>query len=357
MDNKVFLIRVKKPSKGSLFLIVSLLLAAALLLFSFVFAQKYFKLANLEAELAAVQGDLQKTREELRQLRVAARKQQNPSEGTAQPSAQQKRGRVPSGPEILAETHVIAHAMGAVNWEGGSYLNSLEAFQASYAAGIRVFEADLQLTRDGKVALVHEWGFWQSALVNREEDISIPTLEEFLATPIQVSPDETHTPLSFRSLLNLMVQYPDICVITDTKDADPDMVFLQFSSMLADAEELGLTNLFDRIIIQLYSRDMRQCLDTLYPFPHFIYTLYVEYDEGLLDSDSFRDRAAYCAETGVLGITTSTFWWDDSFPSIAAEYGLKVFVHTPDNIDEARSFLDRGVSAVYTAHLTPDSIE
>lgn len=354
MDNKVFLIRVKKPSKGSIFLIVSLLLAAALLLLSFVFALKYFKLANLEAELAAVQGDLQKTHEELRQLRAAARKQQNSLEETAQPSAQLKLGRIPSGPEILAETPVIAHAMGAVNWEGDPYFNSLEAFQASYAAGIRVFEVDLQLTRDGKVALLHDWDFWRSSLVNKEGDISIPTLEEFLATPIQVSPDEEHTPLSFRSLLNLMIQYPDICVITDTKDADPDMIFLQFSSMLADAEELGLTNLFDRIIVQIYSRSMRQCLDTLYPFPHFIYTLY---HEGQPDSDRFRDTAAYCAETGVLGITMPTFWWDDSFASIAAEYGVKVFVHTPNNIDEARSFLEHGISAVYTNRLTPDSIE
>ena len=46
--------------------------------------------------------------------------------------------------------------------------------------------------------------------------------------------------------LLMMEEYPDICVITDTKFTDAEVVTLQFRSMLRDAEELGLSYLFDR---------------------------------------------------------------------------------------------------------------
>lgn len=345
MKHREIRVRLKKPSKSTLLLFALLLIAAALL---------YSRLNSQRNDLAALQGDLQAAREELQQtqeeLQQAREAADSASAGLAdlqdrvaamrkEQDAAQHRGL--SGPEILAETPVIAHGMGAVNLEG-QYYNSLEAFQASYAAGIRVFEVDLRLTRDGKAVLTHGWA----------DTYAIPTLEEFLSTPVQGPNGEQHTPLSFRKLLNLMAQYPDICVITDSKYTDPEMIALEFSSMLADAEDLELTGLFDRMIIQLYNRDMRQCLDALYPFPHFIYTLY---PEGQPNSDSFRDLAAYCAETGVMGITMLNSWWNDSFAAAAKEYGVKVYVHTENDLDAARSFLERGVSGVYTDRLTPDN--
>ena len=324
MERRRIRIRVKKPSIVSVFLFILILFMSAMLIFDFV------RITGLERELAAVRWELQR-------VHTAAN----------DASAPQESNRILSGPEILVQTPVIGHAMGAVNLEG-SYYNSLEAFQASYAAGIRVFEVDLTLTRDGKAALTHDWGSWQRSL-GKDGDLSIPTLEEFLATPVH----EGHTPLSFRSVLNLMTQYPDICIVTDTKYANQENVIFQFTSMLADAEDMGLTHLFDRIIIQLYNRNMRQYLDTLYPFPHFIYTLYLENQP---DSSSFQELAAYCAETGVMGITMPIQWWDDSFASVAKEYGVKVYVHTENDIDAARDFLKRGVSGIYTDYLTPDSL-
>lgn len=59
-----------------------------------------------------------------------------------------------SASDILAGTPVIAHAMGAV--DGITSLNCLEAFEAMYSQGVRVFEADLRLTRDGQVVLRHD---------------------------------------------------------------------------------------------------------------------------------------------------------------------------------------------------------
>lgn len=165
-----------------------------------------------------------------------------------------------SAPEILSGVQVIAHGMGTV--DGLATLNCLEGFQQQYAAGVRVFEADLRLTRDGKVVLRHDWWHyeWQDGI----NWANIPTREKFLSEKIL----KKYTPLSFRDLLLLMEQYPDICIITDTKFTESDAFFLQFDAMLADARELGLTYLFDRIVIQVYSGNMRTALNNIYPFPH-----------------------------------------------------------------------------------------
>ena len=206
-----------------------------------------------------------------------------------------------SAPDILADASLIAHGMGAVaapedgaadsaaasgDPDGGAsgdetadaltdangrelvtVLNCLEGFQAQYAAGVRVFEADLRLTSDMEVVLRHDWrAGWQEGV----SETSIPTLEEFLETPVLGE----YTPLSFQDLLLLMEEYPDVCIITDTKFTEAEVVTAQFTAMLSDAKELGLTYLFDRFVIQVYDELMFKVVDGLHHFPHYIYTLY-----------------------------------------------------------------------------------
>jgi glycerophosphoryl diester phosphodiesterase len=149
-----------------------------------------------------------------------------------------------------------------------------------------------------------------------------------------------------------MEVYPDICVITDTKFTESDVFTIQFDSMLADARELGLTYLFDRIAIQVYSGNMRTGLHNIYPFPHYIYTLYQD-EDFTGTKDSFRERAAYCAKHGIKGIAIDQHWWNPAFASIADEYGIQLYVHTVNDAATAKKLLDAGCDAVYTDSLTP----
>ena len=251
-----------------------------------------------------------------------------------------------SAPEILAASQIVAHGMGMAGDE--TVLNCLEGFLAQYEQGVRVFEADLRLTSDLHVVLRHDWrAGWQDGV----SETAVPTLEEFLEKPIL----EEYTPLSFQDLLLLMEEYPDICIVTDTKFTDAEIVALQFEAMLADAKELGLSYLFDRMIIQVYSQLTYQVVDSVYHFPHYIYTLYAEgFDRT---EEAFRERAAFCEENGILGITMWDYWWRESFAPIAEEYGISVYVHTVNDADEALTMLSGGVSAVYTDSLTPSELE
>lgn len=217
---------------------------------------------------------------------------------------------------------------------------------AQYEAGVRVFEADLRLTRDVKNVLHHDWFYpdWQEGI----SYTNIPTREKFVSEKILGK----YTPLSFQDLLLLMVEYPDICVVTDTKFTEPDIFYIQFDSLLADAHELGLTYLLDRIFVQVYDERMHTGLENIHPFPHYIYTLY---QDKTFDGteDSFREKAAFCAEHGIEGITMSDYWWKPAYAGIAEEYGIKVYVHTINDADKAREILSGGAAAIYSDSLAP----
>lgn len=324
---------------------------ALLLLFAAAFLENR-RIAQLEC-------DLQETRLELGRARLEAARSRRDLTGSSSGAPPESDDALPaaasgdglSAADILAGTRIIAHGMGAVEdiWtEGSAPLNCLEGFLERYAAGVRAFEADLRLTRDGKVVLRHDW--WPTDWQEGINGAAIPTREEFLSKPIFGK----YTPLSFQDLLLLLEEYPDVCVITDTKFTEPDVIYIEFESMLADARALDRLDLFDRIVIQLYTGVMRQCLDNIYPFPHRIYTLYAEgFDQT---AAAFRERAAYCAENGIEGITIWDGWWDPAYAPIAREYGLAVYVHTVNDAADARTLLEDGAAAVYTDILTPGDV-
>lgn len=253
-----------------------------------------------------------------------------------------------SAEKILASQRIIAHGLGAI--EGEATLNCLEGFEQNYAAGVRVFEVDLRMTSDGHVVLRHDW---RAGMQEGVSETSIPTLEEFLAKPIHGK----YTSLSFRDLLHLMEQYPDICIVTDTKFVNEEEVTRQFRAMLNDAYETGLTYLFDRMVVQVYTTMMFTVVDNLYHFPHYIFTLYCSDFDGT--ENSFRQQAVFCRENGIMGITMSNYWWSDNAPdyySIANWHGIRVYVHTVNDAHTANSLLAAGVSGVYTDALLPDDI-
>lgn len=263
----------------------------------------------------------------------------------ALPEEQQAPAGEQTAADILDNSRLIAHGMGSL--DGETTLNCLEGFQDRYERGVRVFEVDLRLTSDQKVVLRHDWrAGWQRGV----SETSIPTAEEFLDKPIL----NKYTAMSFKDLLYLMRDYPDICVVTDTKFTDAEIVKLQFEAMLQDARELGLSYLFDRMIIQVYSPLMFRVVDSLHHFPYYIYTLY--YDGFSRTEEDFRERAAFCKQNKILGLTMWDYWWREDFAPIAGEYGLKIYVHTVNEPEHALTLLESGIEAVYTDELVPGDL-
>lgn len=290
---------------------------------------------------ARVQLDGYKTAEEARRAEEEAERLRN-----AIPPEQRKPADEQDAAEILSEQKVIAHALGQVGGYVG--MNCLEGFLHSYDMGYRVLEVDFRMTSDGRVVLRHDWS------EGVQEDISvtqIPTLEEFRATPMH----EKYTPLSFGDLLLLMEQYRDVCIITDTKFLDEEVVKAQFEEMVNEAHRLGRSYLLDRMIVQVYSKTHFTVVDSIHHFPHYIYTLYREGFAGT--EEVLRDRLDFAKENGIEALTMWNYLWKPEWKEIVEEAGIKIYVHTENRIPEAKRLLANGVSAIYTDRIKPADLE
>lgn len=272
------------------------------------------------------------------------------SQGPSQPEEPvQKKAKEgdPTGRELLESHLSIAHALGPCeDWVGR---NCLEGFEAAYADGTRIFEADICLTADGDLALRHDWG---NSLITGYSPGWVSTLEEFKAfDPILGK----YTPLSFRDLLELMDRYPDILVITDTKLVEQEAASTQLTFMVEEAREMGLLYVLDRMYIQLYNTQMYETARRVYDFPHYLLTLYASRYDGT--TEMFTEFADFCAENGIEGITMWGDWWKPEYREILEERGLRGYVHTVNDAAEAGEFLKQGVCGIYTDSLTEDALK
>lgn len=248
--------------------------------------------------------------------------------------------------QILSNAQLIAHGMGKI--ADVTTLNCLESFRLQYEKGVRVFEVDLRMTSDMQVVLRHDWrAGWQNGV----SETQIPTLEEFRAKLLLGK----YTPMSFRDLLLLMEDYPDVCVITDSKFTDAETVTVQFEAMLRDAAELGLEHAFERIVVQVYNELMFRVVDGIGDFPNYVYTLY---NTGFNQTEeAFEEIAAFCSENGIAGVTMWNYWWRENFKPIAEQYGVSVYVHTVNDAQMARELIESGVQAIYTDEIAPGDLE
>ena len=233
----------------------------------------------------------------------------------------------------------VAHAMGAVGGSDKSYTNSLEAFNKNYEAGQRIFEVDFDVTNDLKTVCSHDEDFWRySAEIDEDTDF---TYDNFMNSKIY----KKYTPLDYRNVVDLLNEHKDMYIITDSKYYDKEHVYLQFSQIVNYAKEIDET-ILDRIIPQIYNKDMLYMVMNVYPFKSINFTLYqTEWGK--------EDLANFCVESGVKLITISKDVIDDEVLEYLKAYGINVAIHTTDDLDEAKDFLNKGVSLIYTDELLP----
>jgi phosphoglycerol transferase MdoB-like AlkP superfamily enzyme/glycerophosphoryl diester phosphodiesterase len=237
---------------------------------------------------------------------------------------------------------LIAHAMGGTE-DGHTYTNSLEAFEENYAKGHRLFEVDLVLTRENILVARHDWLASTAAALEQESwngDEPWP-YEMFINTKI----NRKYTPLSFSDIVNLMIEYPDIYIITDTKSVDSGEIRRQFQAIVEAANEDAA--LLDRIIPQYYSPEMYYVVSEIYPFKNGLYTLYMTYD-------SDQQIIDFMNQNSIEVVTIPTYRISQSFMENLLDHDKVVFVHTINDQRLAQDLLDVGVYGLYTDFLVPD---
>lgn len=240
---------------------------------------------------------------------------------------------------------VICHALGRTQ-EGDTLTNSLEAFQYNYMRGQRVFEADVQITSDGKMVLRHDWvsGLGQEEAFGwTEEDSWAVTEEKFLSTPIYGK----YTPLSLEDWFAIMREYPDIWFVTDTKYS-PE-VEAQFSLFTDTAIENGYEDVLSRVIVQIYYKEMYDEVMEVYPFENLIWTLYY------IGYPGKQEILDFMAEKEIPVLVMPSSWWNGQQEEDLKDSSIKVYVHTVNDEEEALLRLQHGVSGIYSDDILPEA--
>lgn len=238
----------------------------------------------------------------------------------------------------------IAHALGEV--EGVVYSNCKEALEYSYEIGYKVYEVDLSLTSDGSLACTHDW---EAGLQPGFDAENRPSTEEFLNTPI----GEGYTPILFADLCEYMLEHPDIWVITDSKGIEPSEIRAEFEQLCREAESVKGQECLDRLIVQIYTDEMYEIVKEIYPFSHYIYTLYMTWD--VCADDAEEQLVHFCRfvlKNNLDGITLNCKYNDqDNFMSILRKYQMPYFFHTVNDMEEAQKLLENGAKGIYTDNL------
>ena len=220
------------------------------------------------------------------------------------------------------------------------YSNSKDALELHYSNGQRIFEVDFCLTADDRMVARHDWGKgWQDGI----DEEHIPTERIFLSKPIYGK----YTPLSLEDVILIMQQYPDIYIVTDTKDEQSDLARKEINVIVQTAKEMQAEDVLNRFVVQIYSPAMYDAIKDLYHFPNYIFTLYMVWTN---DESEFTDYCRFCRVNGIKTITMWEYRLRDNphLAEIANEYGLEIFVHTVNDQVTAEEAEKLGASGIYT---------
>lgn len=78
-------------------------------------------------------------------------------------------------------------------------------------------------------------------------------------------------------IIDVLAQYPDMYIVTDTKE-QKDEDIQQVLRSLVDAAKEHDPSVLDRVVVQIYNEPMLETVKEVYAFPSIIYTLYATQD-------------------------------------------------------------------------------
>ncbi len=218
---------------------------------------------------------------------------------------------------------------------GSNSVEALEKCGEFYADGSGLIELDFNFTSDGELVCIHNWSPEYISGIPMGVPLSH---EEFLASEIFWN----YTPLDLDYLGDFLRRNPSILVVTDIKDEN-----IRGAKKIAE----DCPDLLDRFIIQIYSESeydaVREC-----GFDKIIYTLYMLPWADKTDTDALAEFArshhlfAYTFPAELCEI--------DGFLDSMKKFGVPLFVHTLNDTTEIASYLERGISGIYTDYLRAD---
>lgn len=242
---------------------------------------------------------------------------------------------------------IIAHGLGGLPNEK-RVTNSIEAFKENYKKGTRVFEVDLIETSDGYLVARHDWLSYLYDMLEQTQPVEgeecVLTLEEFKEMLI----NKYYQPATLDDLLDLMIEYPDIYLVTDTKTTTSEDTSRVFQKIVSAVEGKN-SNLLKRIYPQIYNQDSYYALKKVYPFENILYTVYYE-------TATKEEILNFSIKENIKGIVMPDYFYTPEYASEIKAAGIDVYVHTINNLDEIENYLSESVTGVYSDYVAESHI-
>jgi glycerophosphoryl diester phosphodiesterase len=242
---------------------------------------------------------------------------------------------------------LVSHGLGGI--DGLSYSNCLEAFLQNYQKGLRIFEVDLSFSLDGYLVARHDWepylyDYLMQEFPDNKRDLPL-SRDKFKELKIF----KQYTPLDFEDLCQLMGDYKDVYLVTDTKSTTEAQVKREFSSLVRTAKRVD-PSVLNRIIPQFYNEDMLLYIRDIYTFQSYIYTLYQTHtaDEQVIQ---------FIREHGIKAVTLPTTRFSPDFIDSLGAEGVYTYIHTLNTLEDIIGYSKQGVYGFYSDHISPEEMK
>ena len=229
---------------------------------------------------------------------------------------------------------IVAHGGGA--YSGYETTNSVEALNHSIQSGYQMIELDMDLSKDHRIIMIHDWDRTAFHYFGRNFDKKI-TLNKFL----NLSVHDQFEVLTFDKLAGILEKHPKVRIITDTKGDN-----LELLSEIAES----YPGLMDRIVPQIYDYEQWRKAKEL-GFQDIILTLY-----AIADPDS-EELASFAEDKNLYAVTMPDYMAEKGLCNKLAQKGIRVYVHPVSDYEDALQFMKEGAWGVYSGTLLPAEFE
>lgn len=217
----------------------------------------------------------------------------------------------------------IAHAGG--EWHDIMLSNSKEAIEWSLANGAYMMELDFLKTSDGHYVLAHDWGTARNQFIYLRGNP--PSHEQFMSAESKYG----LTQLDLSGLVELLIKYPKLKIVTDTKSNNIDF----FTYIAEQYPEFQ-----DRFYPQVYS-EYQYMLAKKRGYHTIIYSLYFYYRSDATILEYVKTHDLYAVTMGEERVYTG-------LAQKLSDLGITTYVHTINAPDDVSKLESLGVFGFYT---------
>lgn len=228
----------------------------------------------------------------------------------------------------------IAHGCGAI--QGDTVTNTQEALEQAIANGYQYIEVDMAFTTDGKIAMIHDWESSASYYLGLGQNKAVP-FEQYQKCKVM----NKYTPLTLDRLAEILHKHPDVHIITDTKE-DNIAILTSIQKQYPD--------LVQQMIPQIYQYEEYSAVKKL-GYSQIILTLYK------MTSERNGVRIAeFVKENDIYAVTMSIDLTNSGLAKTLQSYGIAVYMHTVNRLQQTVQALNAGAYGVYTDTLLPEEV-